>query len=174
MFRNFTVTIPGRCPQVFVDLDGVLADFNRYYYECFGFKLETGRNAEQPPNFWKNISKHGSFYRSLPLMPDALELWHGVKTMHPDPIILTGGVPSIKDTPRQKREWVDEFIDPEAHVIVCESKNKRDYAVAGDIIIDDWEKWRHLWEEMGGTFILHENATKSLSELAHVLEEVRA
>jgi hypothetical protein len=36
----------------------------------------------------------------------------------------------------------------------------------GDVLVDDQERHRHLWEEMGGIFIRHRNARQSLAELA--------
>ena len=36
----------------------------------------------------------------------------------------------------------------------------------GDILIDDYLTYRHLWEEHGGTFIHHTSAKESLQQLA--------
>ena len=33
----------------------------------------------------------------------------------------------------------------------------------GDILIDDWPKYKHLWEEAGGIFILHTSAAQSIA-----------
>jgi hypothetical protein len=34
--------------------------------------------------------------------------------------------------------------------------------------VDDWPKYRHLWEEAGGIFILHENAKKSIQQVLNL------
>lgn len=157
--------------QVFVDLDGVLSDFDGHYKSCFGIKPD--KSKADPPDFWDKIRDHGSFFRTASPMFDALYLWEGVKLLHSNPIILTGMPSSIKDVEKQKREWVKEYIDPNAQVICCFSKNKRNYAKIGDILIDDWDKYKHLWEEIGGIFILHKSAKQSLKELRYHLDPLQ-
>jgi 5'(3')-deoxyribonucleotidase len=151
--------------QLFVDLDGVLADFDRHYYEQFGIK--TDRNAPEPPGFWTPIEQHGAFFATMPVIPDALRLWEGAKRLHPNPIILTG-IPRIENVQEHKRGWVHQHIDPHATVICCRSKDKRKHGKPGDVLVDDWHKYRHLWEEMGGVFVLHTSATASLCEVASI------
>lgn len=150
--------------QLFVDLDGVLAEFDGYYSEQFGVTID--RNIVDPPNFWDNIRAHGQFYRNLPVKDGALELWEGAKQLHPKPIILTGCPTSVPGVAEQKREWVNEHIDWRATLICCQSKHKRLYGKPGDILIDDWEKYKHLWEEMGGIFVLHTSVAWSLEQAA--------
>jgi hypothetical protein len=36
----------------------------------------------------------------------------------------------------------------------------------GDILVDDYLKYRHLWEEAGGVFIHHTSASNTLRQLA--------
>jgi 5'(3')-deoxyribonucleotidase len=152
--------------QVFVDLDGVLADFDGFYASQFG--ITPDRDAPEPPGFWKRIDDHGRFFRDMPPLPDAMRLWDGVKLYHPEPIILTG-IPLTPGAEEQKREWVAEHIQSDARVICCRSKDKRNYGRPGDILIDDWKKYRHLWEEMGGVFILHISVDTSLFDLEREL-----
>jgi 5'(3')-deoxyribonucleotidase len=154
--------------QLFVDLDGVLADFDGFYFSQFGIRPD--RHAPDPPDFWPRIHRHGRFFRDLPMLPDALALWEGVKERHPEPIILTG-VPKSPIVEEHKREWVREHISPVAPVICCPSRDKRKHAAPGDVLIDDWHRYRHLWEDMGGIFILHVDAVSSLAALDRVLAE---
>ena len=39
------------------------------------------------------------------------------------------------------------------------------YVGAGDILIDDWTKYRHLWLAAGGIWITHTSAQGSIAEL---------
>jgi hypothetical protein len=148
--------------QLFIDLDGVLADFDGFYETSFGIKPD--RDAPEPPNFWQHIDGHGRFFRDMPPMPDALDLWRGANELHREPIILTG-LPLMASAEPQKREWVAEHIGSEARVICCRSKDKRNHARSGDVLVDDWKKYRHLWEEMGGVFVLHTSAATTLAAL---------
>ena len=91
--------------QLFIDLDGVLSDFDGYYEQCFGERPDRSRPSD-PPGVWDNISGHGLFYASLPLMPDAFDLWRGARRCHPEPIILTGVPYSVQNAENHKRAWV--------------------------------------------------------------------
>lgn len=151
-------------PQVFIDLDGVLADFDSRYEAVFGER--NNHDAPEPPDFWSRLGAHadGHFYAELVLMPDARELWAGVSAMNP--IVLTGIPRSLPHAEPDKRAWVARHFGADVQVICCASKDKCRYGRPGDVLIDDWSKYRHLWEEMGGLFILHTSAASSLDALS--------
>lgn len=156
--------------QLFLDLDGVLADFDSHYESEFGHR--PNRAEPTPKWFWKRIADHGRFFRDLPVLADARELWEGAKKLHPNPIILTGLTHVASDIcEAHKRAWVAEHISPDAHVIVCRSRDKRLHGKPGDILVDDWPKYQKLWEEMGGVFILHRSAAESLRKVEEVLQQ---
>lgn len=160
--------------RLFLDLDGVLGDFDGYYFSQFGVVLDRGQ--VDPPGLWENIERHGSFYASLPLMPDALDLWTGAAAMYGhEPIILTGISSHVaylenQAHERQKRLWVREFISPTATVICCASKHKRLYGKAGDVLVDDWNQYQPLWEGMGGRFVLHTSVPSTLARLGEIFQ----
>lgn len=110
--------------QLFVDLDGVFADFNELYVRLFG-EFGAQRDDPEPPGMWKNIREHGTFYKDLPLKPDALELWNGVQ--HLNPIILTG-VPydKVPGAEAHKREWLKKHLGANVRVVCC-SANLRNW-----------------------------------------------
>jgi 5'(3')-deoxyribonucleotidase len=153
--------------RLFVDLDGVLADFDEGYRQLFGEyparRFDPNTTAEDLPEMWERINAHGSFYRDLPLMPDAKVLWDYLQPRRP--IVLTGIPHSVARVAEHKRDWVWAHLDSDAEVITCKSKDKRNYCEPGDILIDDWPKYRHLWEARGGVFILHTNAAASIAAL---------
>jgi len=151
--------------QLFIDLDGVLADFDGFYESSFGIRPD--RDAPEPPDFWTHIEEHGRFFLDMPMMADAMKLWDGARVLHPNPIILTG-LPRMADAEPHKRAWVARHIGADAPVICCRSRDKRLHGKPGDILVDDWQKYRHLWEEMGGVFVLHRSAESSLAQLAEL------
>lgn len=104
------------------------------------------------------------FYATIPLMSDARQLWSHV--LRHTPTILTG-VPKIgKDqASANKRGWVNKHLGEEVPVITCLSREKSVYCRPGDIIIDDWEKYKHLWVQKGGVWITHTNAVDTISKL---------
>jgi len=153
--------------QLFVDLDGVLADFDHGFENLFGHRPAYRDGPEFGPDKWHKIQEAGAFFRNLRPMLDHRELWDGVA--HLDPIILTGVPHSVPDVFVQKRGWVDEHIGAHVHVVGCLSKDKCKHANPGDILIDDWERYRHLWEGMGGRWITHRSARESLDRLSEII-----
>jgi hypothetical protein len=155
--------------QLFVDLDGVLADFDAFYFSTFGVRLDRNSPGD-PPGMWDNIESHGDFYGVLPLMSDALALWEGAKRIHPNPILLSGVPHSIRGAAEQKRRWVDQHLGKDVPLILCKSRDKARYGRPGDVLIDDWHRYRDLWERMGGTFVLHTSVVDSLSKTVALFE----
>jgi len=94
-------------------------------------------------------------------LPDAYELFNAVK--HLNPVILTGR-PRGEWAVEQKLKFRDKYF-PETEMIVCRSKDKIKYAKPGDVIVDDWTKWQHVWEKGGGIWVLHTSAANSIAKL---------
>lgn len=151
--------------RLFIDLDDVLADFLGQYVRDFG-PLDD-RNAPLRPEFWA-MAHTTPYFRSLPPLPGARDLWHRMKALHPSPVILTGTPRDAVSIAQQKREWVAEHICEEATVVCCPSEEKYLHGQPGDVLVDDWAKYRHLWEGMGGVFVLHLH-----SEPSATIEAVR-
>jgi hypothetical protein len=47
----------------------------------------------------------------------------------------------------------------------CRLSQKSLHAKPGDVLIDDWEKYRRLSRKAGGRWITHRNAAETISEL---------
>lgn len=158
-------------PHIFLDCDGVLADFDAAGRILWGeeprqYEARVGSNR-----FWQELEDRGDFYRTLPLMPDAMRLYEGVR--HLNPTILTG-CPRGNWAEAQKVDWAERHF-PGVPIITCRSSHKRDHAKPGDVLIDDWPQHRHRWIEMGGVFISHFDAASSLAALwAHYPHLLRA
>lgn len=148
--------------QLYLDCDGVLANFDKKATEIFGMHPKEYENRFGRGTFWKVIANTPDFFNLLEEMEDARELYDAVK--HLNPIVLTG-VPSGGWATAQKRRWIDRTFGEHLPVITCRSRDKRLYAKPGDIIIDDLPKYKPLWEEIGGIFILHTSAKESIAEL---------
>ncbi len=148
--------------QLFCDMDGVLADFNQHYFNLFGEKIsKSGGN----PKVWSNLRKRPDFFEGIPPMSDALELWAQIDQY--DPIILTG-IPPRRDVPEaeaNKVDWIRTHISSGAEVRCCRSQDKCLHAMLGDILIDDREKYKHLWTDMGGVWITHNSAAETIAIL---------
>lgn len=152
---------------LFLDLDGVMADFDGHFPALFGCDHREIPDTEM----WGHIDSHGSFFRVLPPCPGALEFYNEVR--HLDPVILTA-CPSTgyESVARQKREWVREWLGPEPIVLPVLGRTKPLFMHnKGDILIDDFERNIELWKAGGGHGILHRNFTDTRLHLAALLGE---
>ena len=156
-------------PRLFLDADGVLADFDRGARELLGaspkaYIAKHGRGA-----FWKKLAQAKNFYGSLPEIPDARRLFDAVK--HLKPTILTG-LPLGKWAAPQKVEWAAEHF-PGVPIITCMAADKHLHMHPGDVLVDDREKHRAAYEAAGVVFVHHRNAEDSLRQLAKLFPSVR-
>lgn len=150
-------------PQLFIDLDGVLSDFDGHYEKLFG--VRPNQDTYEPSNLWDNIRANKTFYRDQPMITDAEELWEGALEIHPNPIVLTGVPYSIPNVEAQKEAWVSEHLGPNVKVICCRSTDKCLHGKLADVLVDDRLKYSKFWKEMGGVFVLHTSAKASLQRL---------
>jgi len=155
-------------PRLFLDADGVLADFDRGARKLLGMSAKDYIATHGRGDFWKRLAKAKNFYGSLPQMPDAQLLFDAVK--HLKPTILTG-LPLGKWAAPQKVEWAAEHF-PGVPIITCMAADKHLHMHPGDVLVDDREKHRAAYEAAGVVFVHHKNAEDSLRQLAKIFPSV--
>ena len=153
-----------RKPQLFLDCDGVLADFDRAAKKLFGMPPWQAEEELGSRQFWSRIHGQKTFYRSLPLKPDARLLFDAVAPLHP--VILTG-CPIGGWAEPQKVEWAAEHF-PGTEIITCMSREKYLHMQPGDVLVDDYLKYRDLWQEADGIFIHHTSAKSTIAALKRI------
>jgi hypothetical protein len=153
------VTEPSR--QLYLDCDGVLADFDAGAIALLGRSPDAYMHRHGKGPFWQQLARAPDFYATLPLMPDARKLFDAVR--HLDPVILTG-LPLGNWAAGQKVRWAAAHF-PGTRIITCMAADKRRHAKPGDVLVDDSLKHRHRWEEAGGVFIHHHNVDETLTAL---------
>ena len=148
--------------QIFLDCDGVLADLDTAANQIFG---QDSREAEAnlgTQEFWHRLRSQENFYGNLPLVPDAMHLYQSIA--HLNPILLTG-CPAGGWAEEQKVAWAAQHF-PNAEIITCRSRDKcRQIKGPGDLLVDDYLKYRELWERARGIFIPHISAPESIHQL---------
>ncbi len=147
--------------QIYLDCDGVLADFDAGAEQVLGMPSRVFEKRFGPGAFWKRLAGAGDFFESLPPMADAFELYEAVRDK--SPIILTG-LPRGNWAEPQKRRWAERHF-PGVPVITTMAALKREHCHPGDVLVDDRDKHRHLWEQAGGVFVHHKSAARSIEEL---------
>jgi 5'(3')-deoxyribonucleotidase len=147
--------------QLFLDMDGVIVDFDggvrkRYGvdwyptewaipYKEFGTDFKT---------FWSNLDT-ASFWNKLDWMPDGKRIQTIVEPMRP--IILTAAVMPFAAAGKQmwlKREYPDIYKD-KRFIIAGGHETKAAVAGPGKILIDDKNENIDEWEKNGGMGILY-------------------
>lgn len=157
-------------PRLFLDADGVLADFDRGAKDLLGMSPKQFIARHGRGEFWKRLAGAKNFYGSLREMPDARRLFDAVK--HLEPTILTG-LPLGSWAAPQKVEWAAEHF-PGVPIITCLARDKHRHMHPGDVLVDDREKHRQAYEAAGVVFVHHKNAEDSLKQLAKIYPSVKA
>ena len=154
--------------HLFLDLDGVLADFDAGAKAVLGLSPRDFEAKHGRREFWRRLARAKDFYAALPLMPDAMLLFEAVK--HLEPTILTG-LPLGNWAAPQKVRWAAEHF-PGTKIITTMARDKYKHMTGMDVLVDDRADHRDKWEAAGGTFIHHKNARDSLRQLAAIYPSV--
>jgi len=157
-------------PKLFLDCDGVLADFDAGARKVLGTDVATFERRHGKAAFWKKLATTRNFYSSLPKMADADELFAAVR--HLNPTILTG-LPIGKWAAPQKVAWAAEHF-PGVPIITCMARDKFRHMTGADVLVDDSERHMAAWEQAGGVYILHRSARESIALLSKIYPSVRA
>src|SRR3982750_2520887 len=155
-------------PRLFLDADGVLADFDEGARRLLGMTARAFEAKHGLREFWRRIATAKNFYGSLPEMNDARLLFGAVQ--HLKPTILTG-LPIGDWAAPQKVQWAAEHF-PGVPIITCMARDKHKHMQAGDVLVDDRENHRAAYEAGGVVFVHHKNAEDSLRQLAKIFESV--
>jgi 5'-nucleotidase len=148
--------------HLYIDLDGVMADFDEYFLSEFGVVSSMLDDA----TMWKWINKHGYFFRNLPVMDHAVDFFRSVE--HLNPFILTACPRTDYEVAAiQKRQWVYEHLSETVTVIpMLGGKHKCLFMHSpGDVLIDDFEKNCIPWRKMGGVAIHHKNFDETKKQM---------
>ena len=156
--------------RLYLDLDGVMADFDANFPAVFG--LDHRSMADD--DMWAKINSHPSFFRDMPRCPGALEFYAQIQ--HMNPIILTACPKSnYAHAATQKRAWVREHLGPNITVLpVMGGRNKPLFMHApGDVLIDDFERNCEAWHSAGGNSIQHRSFDETRFALSIVMPEFK-
>jgi len=167
MFENIQNRI------IYLDMDGVLADFRGGYQKLFG--SIPNMNAKDDANVSRLVGT--DFFAHLDKLPDADRIV--------DLAIKYAGSYSIcssplrgdhKNSAQNKIKWIQENLNPQPNDIVITGK-KDSYAKGKNILIDDRQKVLQPWIERGGIGIWYNayihDVSKVEKELAEIFKDSR-
>lgn len=156
--------------KIYIDLDGVLVDFNKKALEVAGVRPDdTGTDKVLRRDFWKAIDRHvkagHKFFEAMDPMVDAMVLWDYIK--HRDPTICSA-TGHIRGAGEEKRAWVRKHLGhstADLGLYVRDGADKATHAAPTHILIDDRLKVLTPWIEAGGIGILHTSAVTTIEKL---------
>lgn len=151
---------------IYVDSDGVLADFDGLYEKLFGPKTDDA-------TLWKNINSRETYFSEIEPYPDAFKLLDFLYATGLEVKILTAtGWQYDRVSPQKKVWFMRNFAMYSDDVITVKcGKDKAVYANSQSILIDDMMKNIDVWEQAGGIGIWHNNVDDSIDEVARIICE---
>ena len=151
--------------KIYLDMDGVIADFEKRYVELFGITPEVGIKMKKT-EYWNEFIDDRHF-ASLPMMQDAKMGLDVLKNLSIPTEILssTANKEMYEKISQQKREWLQHHNINFTRNFVPGKDLKYHYATPDSIIIDDTPSVIEDWVKAGGIGILHKNWANTLEIL---------
>jgi len=171
-------------PTIYLDMDGVLADFNTKAREVLGATEADSDAAAQagrwPREKWETLKEIYHFYRILPKTPFADALVAMARRYRDElgwKLYILTAIPSGNDVPQafqDKLEWIQEYYpDIEVHFGPY-SRDKAHHCQPGDILVDDRYDNCESWTRAGGQAIrVLKDPSSALKEVADTFQRYR-
>jgi 5'(3')-deoxyribonucleotidase len=146
--------------EIYVDMDGVLADFFGEWKKLVGKDWREIDKDEIEPAL-KKIRDEEDFWLNIPLTANAKKLLSIIKQVKGNYKILSSPLANDPKSEPHKREWIEKNLDffPPTEVII--TKDKAKYATNPDgtpnILIDDYGVNIAAWESAGGIGFKHKD-----------------
>ena len=148
---------------IFLDMDGVLADFDKYVCETHKFETKEKWNDN-----WAGLPER--MFNDLEKMPDADQLVEYTKPYSPQILTAMPKRDKVRFARMDKMRWAKRhygFHSWEVNVVYREEKLM--YATAEqyspNILVDDNYKNIEEWKKQGGAGILHTSTETTIVEL---------
>jgi len=158
-------------PVLYLDMDGVLADFEGWAADTFG-EHEWKREINLPN--WGLFTKYTNIFSLLPLMPGAIELYnHCVDIMEDkNQVQILTALPQrspemLQTAAQHKIEWARKHISKDVRVRFGPFAKDKKFHVhqSDDVLVDDVSSNIEEWRAAGGHGILHLDAQRSIIDL---------
>ena len=156
---------------IYLDMDGVIADFEKRYVELFKVTPSSARDYKEFNTYFDKFIADGNF-ETLEMMPDAMQLIVALRNALPPTQILssTASEKRYDAISKQKTKWLETHDIDFQRNFVPGKQHKKKYARTDTLIIDDTESVINDWRAAGGVAILHKNVADTLVQLKFILD----
>lgn len=151
--------------MLYIDVDGVLADFNKACIQ------HTGKPYHK--ECWSILERVPNLFSTLEVMPYS---WMVLSFLEQRNIQyeLLGALPLLTEklvtAQRDKVQWVRDKLQIDVQVNLVASRHyKKYFCKCGDILIDDMPDNIKQWEEVGGIGIFHTDWENTIKRLDSIL-----
>lgn len=165
-------------PTLYIDMDGVVADFNKFASTVLHIQVEPGAQKWSEGQ-WAKLRDYPGLYRYLPKTSKADEIISTARMFRNIlnwPIYMLTAVPKGNDVPdafHDKILWMQKYY-PDIRVRFGPfAVNKKDHCKPGDVLIDDRISTCEEWTAAGGRAILATDLDRALQELKLLFENER-
>jgi 5'(3')-deoxyribonucleotidase len=161
--------------EVFIDLDGVLADYETRFMSVFGIhpsEVSAIEDMGDKARHYKFYALHilrGDFFNQLGIMPGAVDMVEFIMGVVEPEILSAAGTNHVAISCQQKARWTRNNFPPMKYNFVEHSEEKAAFAHARAILIDDREKSIDPWVEAGGIGILHTSPEDTIEQLTQII-----
>ena len=156
--------------KIYLDMDGVLCDFEKRYVELYNEQPNSSRNKKNWSENWTDFVMTKQF-ETLDIFPGAIELLRYVRrTDLPIEILTSSGGAKYHDLVAQQKDiWLKKQGLAYKRNVVPGRSLKASYATSNTILIDDTEDVIAVFNKAGGIGILHKDIGETLQTLDSVL-----
>jgi len=159
-----------RIDRLFLDLDGVIADFVKRYEELYGISPD---NPTAKKHFHENFEHfiETEQFSTLEPMPDAVELLLYIDSLDiPKNILGSTAYDKVhEEASRQKNIWLKTMDIDYPPILVPGKRLKAQYAKPNYVLIDDTKSNIDEWNAKGGIGILHTSAKSTINQIRVIL-----
>ena len=147
--------------EIFIDMDGVLADFFTEWGKLMGKKDWRDIGPENISKALEKIKQTENFWLDLPLTSNAKNLINLVKQIKGEYNILSSPLPGDPKSEPHKRQWIKKNLNffPPKKIFI--RHDKESFATQSDgtpnILIDDYGVNVRKWEASGGVGFKHKD-----------------
>lgn len=137
---------------VFIDMDGVVADFDKHIVDVYGKTMEQMTNKEKD-RFWDSECVAYRFFANAPVIDEGCSLVINLRSSGFDVSFLTstGGQLQHIDIAKQKLDFLHRigFVDVPV-AFATGTKSKAMFASPDRVLVDDRQKVVDAFRENGG------------------------
>ena len=157
--------------KIYLDMDGVLCDFERKFEELYGEEALKNRDRKLWTEDWPDFIQTNQF-EELAKFPGADDLLLFIRK-HPEievEILTSSGGQQYHDQVKeQKIVWLKKNSIAYKPNVVPGRKHKKEFAQPDTVLIDDTEDVIENFNRAGGIGILHRDAKETIKRLESLL-----